>query len=95
MEDFKAVKGRELFPPYFYRPQTKLQKVMFLHLSVSHSVHKLGGLHPRDMGVGQTPPAIGYCEIRSTSGRYASYWNTFLSTLDLNVASLASLTVNL
>ena len=24
---------------YFYRPQTKFAKVMFLHLSVSHSVH--------------------------------------------------------
>ena len=24
---------------YFYRPQTKFEKVMFLHLSVSHSVH--------------------------------------------------------
>ena len=23
-----------------YRPKTKLRKVMFLHLSVSHSVHK-------------------------------------------------------
>ena len=25
---------------HFYRPQTKLAKVMFLHLSVSHSVHR-------------------------------------------------------
>ena len=25
---------------YYYRPQTKFPKVMFLHLSVSHSVHK-------------------------------------------------------
>ena len=30
----------------FHRPQTKLEKVMFLHLSVSHSVH--GGLHPEE-----------------------------------------------
>ena len=29
-------------------------------------------------GVGQKPP-IGYYEIRSTSGRYASYWNALLS----------------
>ena len=28
----------------YYRPQTKFAKVMFLHLSVSHSVHG-GGLH--------------------------------------------------
>ena len=28
---------------YFYRPQTKFAKVMFLHPSVSHSVHGGGG----------------------------------------------------
>ena len=27
------------------------------------------------------PPLIGYNRIRSTSGRYASYWNAFLSYL--------------
>ena len=56
MEDFKAVKGRELFPPYFYRPQTKLQKVMFLHLSVSHSVHKWGVCIQGTWGLGRPPP---------------------------------------
>ena len=25
--------------PFYYRPQTKFAKVMFLHVSVSHSVH--------------------------------------------------------
>ena len=30
---------------YLYRPETKLAKVMFLHLSVSHSVHGGGGMH--------------------------------------------------
>ena len=35
----------------YYRPQTKFAKVMFLHLSVSHSVHR-GGLH---RGVGRPP----------------------------------------
>ena len=29
---------------YFYSPQTKFAKVMFLHLSVSHSVHGGGGV---------------------------------------------------
>ena len=29
---------------HYYRPQTKFAKVMFLHLSVSHSVHR-GGMH--------------------------------------------------
>ena len=30
-----------------YRPQTKFAKVMFLHLSVSHLVHRGGGVHGR------------------------------------------------
>ena len=50
-----------------YHPQTKFAKVMFLHLSVSHSVHGGGGpasvhagipprtRHPRE----QTPPSLG------------------------------------
>ena len=29
---------------YFYRPQTNSAKVMFLHLSVSHSVHRRGAI---------------------------------------------------
>ena len=33
----------------FYRPQTKFAKVMFLHLSVSHSVHREGGCLPQWM----------------------------------------------
>ena len=42
-----------------YRPQTSFAKVMFLHLSVSHSVHSREGLHPGGATsgrVGQTPP---------------------------------------
>ena len=31
----------------YYRPQTKFAKVMLLHLFVSHSVHKGGGMHGR------------------------------------------------
>ena len=36
--------------PNFYRPKTKFAKVMFLHVSVSHSVHRgacmvVGGMH--------------------------------------------------
>ena len=33
----------------YYRPQTKFAKVMFLHLSVSHSVHS-GGLQTHTQG---------------------------------------------
>ena len=33
----------------FYRPQTKFTKVMFLHVSVSHSVHT-GGVRGRGRG---------------------------------------------
>ena len=42
--------GLSLTHQLFYRPQTKFAKVMFLHLSVSHSVHKgegvPGQVHP-------------------------------------------------
>ena len=46
--------------PHFYRPQRKFAKVMFLHLSVSHSVH--GGCLPQCMLVytplgRHTPPS--------------------------------------
>ena len=64
----------------FYCPQTKFAKVMFLHLSVSHSVH--GGVCLSacwDTPLGADPPLRSACwEIRSTSGRYASYWNAIL-----------------
>ena len=48
-----------LFDPplkHFYRPQTRFAKVMFLHLSVSHSVHGRGCL-PQCM-LGYTPPPL-------------------------------------
>ena len=45
-------KKPEDFAPYSYRPQTKFAKVMFLHLSVSHSVQ--GGVLPQCM-MGYTP----------------------------------------
>ena len=45
---------------FYYHPQTKFAKVMFLHLPVSHSVHQ-GDLHPRGClhpgAVGQNPPS--------------------------------------
>ena len=51
---------------YYYRPQTKFVKVMFLHLSVSHSVHRGGvspGPHPggmlRDLAGGVSRPTPG------------------------------------
>ena len=55
-----------------------------------------GGLHPGEEGlhtggIGQTTtPPKGYYGIRSTSGRYASYWNAFLFFIflvDINVKS--------
>ena len=99
-----------------------MAKVIFLHLSVIHSVHGRGGglpqcmlgYHPHPPGQTpspgpdtppeQTPPPLGPdtsttthppgpdttppgadtplreadSSIRSTSGRYASYWNAFL-----------------
>ena len=56
-----------------YRPQRSCGKVMFLHLSVSLSVHRgVSGRPPP----GRPPPPDGQC-----SGRYASYWNAFLLKL--------------
>ena len=57
-------------------------KVMLLHLCVILFTGG-GGLPPWESAsrglVGQNPPPpIGYYGIRSTSGRYASYWNAFL-----------------
>ena len=66
--------------------RNEVAKVMFLHLSVSHSVH--GGVclsacwdtTPRDQAPpwsrppgADTAPADSYC-----CGRYASHWNAFL-----------------
>ena len=51
-------------------------KVMFLHLSVSHSVHR-GGCLPGGCipaCTGQTPPPGRHPHC---SGRYAAYWNAF------------------
>ena len=63
----------------YYRPQTKFAKVMFLQVSVcphggrGHAWFFLGGMHGFFRAA-----YIGYDEIRSMSGRYASYWNAFL-----------------
>ena len=40
----------------YYRPQTKFAKVMFLHLSVSHSVHGVGEYLGRYTPWADTPP---------------------------------------
>ena len=57
-------------------------KVMLLHLSVSHSVHRRGGgsvwggcvcVYPSMHWADTTPLPDGHC-----SGRYASYWNVYL-----------------
>ena len=46
---------------YFYRLQTKLRNEMFLHLSVSHSVHR-EDVHPRTRRPHQADtPAGGVC----------------------------------
>ena len=48
---------------YYYHPQTKFAKVMFLHLSLSHSVHRGGtwaGTPPRQVHPsGQVHPQAG------------------------------------
>ena len=43
---------------HFYRPQTKFAKVMFLHLFISHSVHR-GSPTPGEVPPGQVyPPGV-------------------------------------
>ena len=116
---------KDWYPPIFTGRNEVVAKVIFLHLSVIHSVHRGGeglpqcmlGYHPppdqtpppwirhppgirhpprirhhppRDQtpppsGPGRHPPGPGRhappreadSSIRSTSGRYASYWNAF------------------
>ena len=69
----------EIFYAYNYRPQRSWAKVMF-HGGVSASVHaRIPPPSPRaDNPQEQTPPREADSGIRSTSGRYASYWNAFL-----------------
>ena len=43
---------------HYYRPQRSCSKIMFLHLSVSHSVHGGGGVSQHALG--QTPPGQTY-----------------------------------
>ena len=74
--------GCQIFLPTLldnYRPQTKFAKVMFLQVSVCPR----GGrawLRGRACAVVGGGACVGYDEIRSMSGWYASYWNAFLFT---------------
>ena len=72
----------------FYRLQRSWAKVIFSQACVKNSVHRGGvsasvhaGIHPPGADTPpreQTPPWEADCSIRSTIGRYASYWNAFL-----------------
>ena len=42
--------GLLIQPTVYYRPQTKFAKVMLLHQSVSHSVHRGGDVSQHAMG---------------------------------------------
>ena len=44
-----------------------------------------GGLHPLEVGPDPPPRYMGYYGIRSTSRRYASYWNAFLFLLSFSL----------
>ena len=71
---------------FYHRPQRSWAKVIFSQTSVcprgvSASVH--AGIYPESTHPpDQTPPPPREADlsIRSTSGRYASYWNAFLFT---------------
>ena len=54
IKDFVIQKWTQIFT-FYYRPQTKFAKVMFLRLSVSHSVHGGGG---SGSGVGRSLQCI-------------------------------------
>ena len=59
--------------------RNEVAKVMFLHLSVSHSVHRGGGSASVHAGI-PPPPRTRHTSPRRLllRGRYASYWNAFL-----------------
>ena len=69
-----------------YRPQTKFAKVMFLHLYVSHSIHRgvfasvHAGIHSpgADTPRADTPLCSACWEIWATNRQYPSYWNAYL-----------------
>ena len=70
-----------------YRPQRNCGKVIFSHVSVSHSVHGGGSLPQCMLGYippspGQTPPREAKSPDGHCSGRYASYWNAFLLSIN-------------
>ena len=76
----------------FYHPQRSWGKVICLHLSVILFTGGGSGT-PAPLGrhsSGQTPPWAVHAGIRSTSGRYASYWNAFLFLLYWSLESLAA-----
>ena len=53
-----------------YRTQTKFAKVMFLHMSVSHSVHGWGGVPGQVPLLAGTPPWADTPLVGTPPGRY-------------------------
>ena len=49
-----------------------------LHRGVGGGLHAGRGVRIQGAGDWADPPPIGYYGVRSTSGRYESYWNAFL-----------------
>ena len=83
---------------HFYRLQMKFAKVMFSQASVILS-RGGGGVCLRSGGclgrylLGRHPPdrpSPQHYGIRSTNGRYASYWNAFLLSLGMDAAPSAN-----
>ena len=78
---------------HFYRPQTKFVKVMFLHLSVSHSVHRgeylgrytpPGRYTPRQVHTlaGTSPSRYTPWQVQSPLGRYTPPGNACWDTVN-------------
>ena len=75
----------------YYRLQRSCGKVMFLHLSVILSMGWMSATHP----LGRYPSCAVHAGIRSTSGRYASYWNAFLLLIILVLSTMFYQVLNL
>ena len=82
-----------VLPTNIYRPQRSWAKVIFSQASVCRQGGGEGCLPQCMLGYtpprtrphlgADTPPREADSSIRSTSGRYASYWNAFLFCIEL------------
>ena len=102
----RAFEGFEILKYYYYRPQTKFAKVVFLHVCVCPQGRCLlwgWGSAPRgDLVPGDLVPEGGACSRgvwrpprdSYCCGWYACYWNAFLLKLVVDLRDAFSLSPN-